>query len=187
MLAADNQGSPRKDNPDSELPRLDPMLEAGCTTLLSHVHNLIAMLPSVHKIMRMDSRLDSERTHRGRMMSLMQDAEWSHRVHELASALVRYLSAMRLLGVALPDDSVTDIARLAVTCLEVTIILGDMLFLFLFNFLHLILFHLILFQLVGFISLYIYISHWLSSKWWCYDIRELRQRSSKSFYFKELL
>ncbi len=96
------------------------MLQASCNTLLSHVHTLISMLPSGHKILRMDSRLDSDRTQRGQLTSLMQDGEWSHRVHELASALVKYLSAMRLLGMALPDDAEMDIARLAVTSLEVT-------------------------------------------------------------------
>ena len=96
------------------------MLQASCNTLLSHVHTLISIMPSGHKILRMDSRLDSDRTQRGRLTSLMQDGEWSHRVHELASALVKYLSAMRLLGMVIPSHAEIDIARLAVTCLEVS-------------------------------------------------------------------
>ncbi|XP_033632694.1 huntingtin-like isoform X2 [Asterias rubens] len=110
----ESQGSTKKEAP------LDPMLQASCNTLLSHVHTLISIMPSGHKILRMDSRLDSDRTQRGRLTSLMQDGEWSHRVHELASALVKYLSAMRLLGMVIPSHAEIDIARLAVTCLEVT-------------------------------------------------------------------
>ncbi|XP_038046111.1 huntingtin-like [Patiria miniata] len=96
----------------------DPMFEASCTTLLSHIHNMMALMPAEHQILRADSRIDSEMTHKGHMMSLIQCVDWRTRVYELASALVKYLRAMRLLGMPVPPDSLEEIAKLAVTCLE---------------------------------------------------------------------
>ncbi|XP_022080674.1 huntingtin-like isoform X2 [Acanthaster planci] len=98
----------------------DAMLEAACTTLLSHIHNIIAMMPAEHTILRIDSRLDSEMTHKSHMMSLIQNVEWRARIFELASALVKYLTAMKLLAIPVPPESLNEIARLAVTCVEVT-------------------------------------------------------------------
>ena len=98
---------------------LDPLLRTACTTLLSRVHGLVSSLASQHRVVRTDSRRETDRVYRAKLMQFFTDGEWCDRVYDLAGALVKYLVSARTLGQNVPGERLDDIGQFAITCLEV--------------------------------------------------------------------
>ena len=101
---------------------LDPLLRTACTTLLSRVHNVIAALPSQHRVVRTDSRRETDRIYRAKLMEFFQDADWCNTLYDLAGALVKYLVSARTLQQNIPNDRLEDTGQFAISCLEVRLL-----------------------------------------------------------------
>lgn len=99
---------------------LDPLLQAAQITLLRHINNIINLLPVPHRILVYGTDLAvQDEQYQERLV----DDYFSETVFQLASALLSYLVTLDTFPwkPTVPDESVKDIGRFSILCLEVII------------------------------------------------------------------
>ena len=119
---AASEASPSRTNPTSDL------LRAARVALFRHLNAIVNTLPVPHRVMNYShNSTQEEENYNEKMDDLLHDVTWFELLFPLAAAVVELLVTLKSIPRQpdLPVESVKDVGRFSVLCLEVSIFLCE--------------------------------------------------------------
>lgn len=108
---------------DTDADSLHDMYKASQVALLRHINSVTMTLPLPHQMLSfqlLNNRLEEE--YQERMFQLFAPPTWASTLFPLAEVLLEYMTSLGVLPwqASVPPESVRDVVRFGVVCLEVS-------------------------------------------------------------------